>query len=178
MPNGEGKATFVRLGATFAKAARSRRGIAGIVVGLAGAGFAISSAFVGPSANAKGAVAAVPASVVPRLDEIALRVAAATGDKRPVWITAVMTTHGKALESATPGDIEPAGNGVTVYLVTMRGNFVDYDAPTPRGASAPTGHYLSIVINARSFLVTDLGLSDRPPVVSPASLGPVRYLLP
>ncbi len=168
----------MRLGTTFAKAARSPRGIAGILVGLAGAGFAISSAFVGPSANAKGAVAAIPASVVPRLDAIAVRVAAATGDKRPAWITAVMTTHGKALESATPGDFEWAGNGVTVYLVTMKGTFVDYDASIPYGASAPTGHYLSIVINARSFIVTDLGLSNRPPPVSPASLGPVRYLRP
>ncbi len=176
--NSEGEATFVRLGTTFGKAARSRRGIAGIVVGLAGAGFAISAAFVGPSANAKGAVATIPASVIPRLDDIAIRVATATGDRRPVWITAVMTTHGKALESATPGDTEPAGNGVTVYLITMKGNFVDDDASVPAGAAAPTGRYLSIVINARSFIVTDFGLSDRPPAVSPASLGAVRYLRP
>jgi hypothetical protein len=176
MRNGEGRATFVRLGTTFAKAARSRRGIAGIAVGLAGAGFAISSAFVGPSANAKGVVAAVPASVIARLDAIAIRVATENGDPRPAWITAVVTTHGKALESATPGDTEPTGNGATVYLITMKGNFTDDLAPVPSGAAAATGHYLSIVINARLSMITDFGLSDRPPAVSPASLGPVRYL--
>jgi hypothetical protein len=166
----------VRLGTTFGKAARSPRGIAGIVVGLAGAGFAISSAFVGPSASAKGAVAEVPVSLIPRLDEIAIGVAQSNGDPRPAWINVVVTTHGKALESATPGDTEPTGNGATVYLITMKGTFTDDLASIPYGASAPTGHYLSIVINAQSFMVTDFGLSDRPPAVSPASLGPVRYL--
>jgi hypothetical protein len=175
---GESEANLVRLGTTFGKAARSRRGIAGIVVGLAGAGLAISSAFVGPSANAKGAVATVPASVTPRLDAIALSVARANGDRRPAWITAVVTTHGRALESATPGDTEPTGNGAAVYLVTMKGTFTDKLAPTPSGAAAPTGDYLSIVISAKSFMVTDFGLSDHPPAVSPASLGSVRYLRP
>jgi hypothetical protein len=177
-PKSEGEAKFVRLGTTFGKAARSPRGIAGIVVGLAGAGFAISAAFVGPSASAKGAVAAVPDSVIARLDAIALRVAQSNGDPTPAWITAVVTTHGKALESATPGDTEPTGNGATVYLVTMKGKFTDDLAPTPYGASAPTGRYLSVVISAKTFAVTDFGLSDRPPPVSPASLGPVRYLRP
>jgi hypothetical protein len=168
----------VRLGTTFGKAARSPRGVAGIVVGLAGAGFAISAAFVGPSASAKGAVAAVPASAIPRLDAIALRAARLNGDPRPAWITAVVTTHGKALESATPGDTEPTGNAATVYLITMKGSFTAYDASTPPGVAAPTGHYLSLVVNARSFAVTDTGLSPHPPSVSPASLGPVRYLRP
>jgi hypothetical protein len=166
----------VRHGGTFGKAARSPRGIAGIVVGLAGAGLAISSAFVGPSANAKGAVAAIPASVAARLDAIAARVARLNGDPQPAWITAVVTTHGKALESATPGDTEPTGNGATVYLITMKGTFTDYLASVPSGAALPTGRYLSIVINAQSFMITDYGLSPNPPAVPPSSLGPVRYL--
>jgi hypothetical protein len=169
----------VRFGTTtFGKAARSPRGIAGIVVGLTGAGFAISAAFVGPAASAKGAVAAVPASAVSRLDAIAIRTARLNGDPRPAWITAVVTTHGKALESATPGDTEPTGNGTTVYLVTMKGTFTDNLAPGPSGSAAPRGRYLSIVINARSFAVTDFGLSERAPAVSPGSLGPVRNLRP
>jgi hypothetical protein len=172
----EGEANFVRLGTTWGKAARSPRGIAGIVVGLAGAGFAISSAFVGPSASAKGAVVAVPASVVSRLDALAIRVATANGDPRPTWITAVVTTHGKALKSATPGDSEPTGNGVAVYLVTMKGTFTDDLASGPSGSAAPRGDYLSIVINAKTLAVTDFGLSEHAPAVTPASLGPVRYL--
>jgi hypothetical protein len=166
----------VRLDTGFGKAARSPRGVAGIIVGLAGAGLAISAAFVGPSAAARGAVAAVPASAVPRLEAIAERAAAVNGDRSPAWITVVVTTHGKALESATPGDTEPAGNAVGVYLITMKGHFTAADAPRPSGAAAPTGRYLSLVVDARSFAVTDFGISPRPPSVSPASLGPVRYL--
>jgi hypothetical protein len=177
-PESEGEAGFVRLGTTWGKAARSHRGIAGIVVGLTGAGFAISAAFVGPSASAKGAVVAVPASMVSRLDALAIQVATANGDPRPAWITAVVTTHGKALESATPGDTEPTGNGVAVYLITMKGTFTDDQASRPSGSAAPRGHYLSIVINAKSLAVTDFGLSQRAPAVTPASLGPVRYLQP
>ena len=82
----------------------------------------------------------------------------------------------KALESATPGDTEPAGNGAAVYLITMKGTFTDYGASVPSGAALPTGRYLSLVVMARSFEVTDFGLSARPPPVPPASLGPVRYL--
>jgi len=88
----------------------------------------------------------------------------------------VLTTHQKALTSATPGDTVPGSGGVRVYLLTMVGHFTARGVSVPAGAAAPTGRYLSIVVDARTFRVMDLGLSHRPPPVSPATLGPLTYL--
>ncbi|HUB37918.1 MAG TPA: hypothetical protein VMA72_03600 [Streptosporangiaceae bacterium] len=118
----------------------------------------------------------VPATAVRTLTAIAARVAKATGDKAPVWESAVVTTHKKALTSATAGDTEPVGQETIVYLVTMKGHFVAEDFSGPAGSRAPTGTYLSIVINARTFESLDLGLSAKPPPVPPGSFGPVTYL--
>jgi hypothetical protein len=118
----------------------------------------------------------VPAPAIARLTAIGGRAASANGDPAPLWMTAVLTTHAKALTSATPGDFVPGDGDVPVFLVTMRGNFVASAASRPAGAAAPTGRYLSIVVDARTFQVLDSGLSPSPPPVSPASLGPVTYL--
>jgi hypothetical protein len=120
--------------------------------------------------------APVPASAVSRLTVLASAAAKANGDSSPQWVTAVLTTHAKALTSATPGDIVPGTGGVRVYLVTMRGHFTAYGSSPPSGAALPTGEYLSIVVDARTFQVLDFGLSGTPPPVPPASLGPVTYL--
>lgn len=169
----------MELGTTFGRAARSRRGVAGIIVGLAGIGLAISSAFVGPSAGATGAVArglAVSAKAVSRLDSIAASFIREDGGVRPDWVTAVLTTRARARESATAGDTESAEMGSKVYLITMKGSFTGSEASGPPGGAAPAGSYLSVVVNARSFAVLSWGLSPHAPPVSPASLGPVRYL--
>ncbi len=169
----------MELGTTFGRAARSRRGVAGIVVGLAGIGLAISSAFVGPPAGATGAVArglAVSARAVSRLDSIAASFIRQDGGVRPAWITAVLTTRARALESATAADTDPNQMGAKVYLITMKGSFTGYEASGPPGAAPPTGSYLSVLVNARSFAVLGWDLSPHAPPISPASLGPVRYL--
>jgi hypothetical protein len=118
----------------------------------------------------------VPASAVPRLTAIAASVARSDGDPAPSQVTAVLTTHAKALTSATPGDLVPGSGGVRVFLLTMQGRFTATDATRPPGSKAPTGRYLSLVVDAANFQVTDFGLSPKPPPVSPASLGPVTYL--
>lgn len=118
----------------------------------------------------------VPASALRTLRAIVARVAKVNGDKAPVWVSVVVTTHEKALTSATPGDTESAGQKTIVYLVTMKGHFVANDVPTPSGAHAPTGTYLSIVLNAKTFESLDFGLSPKPPPVAPATLGPVTHL--
>jgi hypothetical protein len=169
----------MRLGTAFSRAARTRRGIAGLLVGAAAVGLGIYAAFAGQPAQAGDGSApglAVTAAAATRLNSIAAGFARENGDARPAWIDAVTTTHGKALESATPGDTEPLGNRTTVYLITMKGHFTGYGASVPAGARLPTGTYLSIVVNARTFMVTDWGLSPHAPPVAPASLGPVRYL--
>lgn len=119
----------------------------------------------------------VPASAVPRLTAIAASVARSDGDPTPSQVTAVLTTHAKALTSATPGDLVPGSGGVRVFLLTMQGRFTATDATGPPGSRAPTGRYLSLVVDAANFQVTDFGLSPKPPPVSPASLGPVTYLI-
>src|SRR5215475_12992676 len=161
------------------KAARTRRAAAGMVIGVAAVGLGIYAGFAGQPARAGNAAApglVVPASAADRLDAIARGFATANGDARPLSISAVTTTHARALTSATPGDAEPASGGLVVYLITMHGHFTGNMAAVPPGAKAPTGAYLSIVINARTFKIMDWGLSPGAPRVSPASLGPVRGL--
>jgi hypothetical protein len=169
----------VKLGTTFNRAARSRRGVAGILVGLAGVSLALSAALAGTAASAGGAAVpglAVPAAAVPRLNAIAASFARENGGSRPDWVSAVITTHAKALDSATPGDQERAEAGTIVYLITMKGSFKAYGASVPPGAPIPTGTYLSVVVSSRTFAIMDWGLSPKAPPVSPASLGPVTRL--
>ena len=118
----------------------------------------------------------VPASAIARLTAVAHRAATLNGDPTPAWITAVATTHARALTSATPGDFEPGSARTRVYLITMRGHFIARLASVPAGGKTPTGRYLSLVIDARTFAGLDMGLSHRPPPVPPSSLGPVTYL--
>jgi hypothetical protein len=129
----------------------------------------MSEAFAGPVPGSP-----VPASVIERLTLIADNIVQATGGVAPEWVSVVVTTHGRALASATPGDWVPGDMQAIVYLMTMEGQFVHWRRP-PRRA-APTGTYLSIVLNAETLKRMDLGLSRNPPPVAPASLGPVTYL--
>jgi hypothetical protein len=92
------------------------------------------------------------------------------------WASAVVTTRAKALTSATPGDLVPNDEKTIVYLVTVKGHFVARAASVPPGAHAPTGSYMSMVINAKTFAGLDFGLSPKPPPVAPARFGPVTYL--
>lgn len=96
----------------LARAAAALACVLAVMSGLAAAGCA------GPPA---GAGSPVPAPVISRLTLIGSRAAKADGDTAPLWMTAVLTTHAKALTSATPGDFVPGTEGVPVFLVTMRG---------------------------------------------------------
>ena len=117
----------------------------------------------------------VPASAVHRLTAIADRAVTLNGGHPVAWATAVVTTHAKALTSATPGDTTPGAKAI-VYLVTIKGRFVCGLCSGPPGSHAPTGTYLSLVIDARTFAGTDSGLGPKPPPVPPARFGPVTYL--
>jgi hypothetical protein len=142
--------------------------------GAAALASALAAAGCGSAPFAAGGM--VPGGVTGRLTAIAHRAAAINGDPHPVWITAVLTTRAKALTSATPGDLVPGSARVKVFLITMRGDFTANAVSTPSGAKAPTGRYLSLVIDARTFEGLDFGLSPKPPPVPPASLGPMTYL--
>ncbi|HET7016136.1 MAG TPA: hypothetical protein VFI65_19600 [Streptosporangiaceae bacterium] len=117
----------------------------------------------------------VPGAAVRRLTAIASRAVKLNGGHPVAWATAVVTTHAKALTSAAPGDTTPGGKAI-VYLVTIKGHFVCNLCSYPSGAHAPTGTYMSIVIDAKKFEGTDSGISNKPPPVSPATFGPVTHL--
>jgi hypothetical protein len=68
---------------------------------------------------------------------------------------------------------------VTVYLLTMKGRFLALPVSSPlRPGEGPlTGSYLSVVVDAETFQIIDLGLGTEPPPAASASLGPVTYLM-
>jgi hypothetical protein len=154
-----------------------RRVPAPAITGLACVVALVSGLLATGSAGPAGAMGRpVPASAIGQLTKIASRAARLNGDAHPAWVTVVATTHALALTSATPGDFVPGTEGVRVYLLTMQGHFTDNAASGPSGSKAPTGSYLSIVLNAGNFYGMDFGLSNTPPPVAPDSLGPVTYL--
>lgn len=137
-----------------------------VLVGLAGAAAMVSVlAAAGWGAAPAATGAPVPAQAIGWLTAMAHRAATINGDPAPAWITAVLTTRAKALTSATPGDSVPGSALVKVFLITMRGHFTARNATGPPGAKAPTGRYLSLVIDAKTFQ----GLDYRPQSHPPAS---------
>jgi hypothetical protein len=71
----------------------------------------------------------------------------------------------------------PGAGGVPVYLVTIRGQFACHACTGPAGAKAPSGTYISLVVDAKTLTVLDFGLSPNMPPVAPATPGPVTYLI-
>ena len=118
----------------------------------------------------------VPAAAVHRLTAMVDRAVTVNDGRAVAWASAVVTTHAKALTSATPGDFVPNDEKTVVYLVTVKGHFVARATSVPPGAHAPTGTYMSLVINAKTFAGLDFGLGTKLPPVAPASFGPVTYL--
>lgn len=116
----------------------------------------------------------VPAPAVKKLTAEADYLVKHEGDIRPTWAKAVMTTHQQALRSCTPGDTTP-GNP-TVYLVVLKGHFVDYAAPRPPGAPPPKGTYVCFDVLARSFQLSDYGIGYNPPAIPLGKLGRVTRL--
>ena len=116
--------------------------------------------------------AVIPADALARVKAIAKHAARTTGDWAPAQVTVVATTHAGAARSATSEALltDP------VYLVTMRGHFTGDGFSPASSVALPTGTHLSFVVDARSFRVMDVSLSDQAPTVPPASLGPLTSL--
>lgn len=148
----------------------------GVSVAGVAAAFATTPMVSASSAATRTALPAVPAVAAQRLGTIMETVAKMSGDARPAWIEAVMTTRDKALQIATPGDTIPRSIGQTVYLTVMKGNFTLQDAPVPTKAHAPTGHYLAITFHPGTFQIMDLGLHNQAPRIPLRTLGPVSTL--
>ncbi len=77
------------------------------------------------------------------------------------------TTRKRATDVIGQGQ-EPAGAAAevsawyrgSVYLVSFQGNYVAHDAPVPPQAEAPTGHYLTLIVDAYSGKITGYELSE------------------
>jgi hypothetical protein len=145
-----------------------------VLAAAAAMAFVLSAA--GCTKTSGSAGASIPASVIGRLTAIARRAATANSDPAPEWITAVRTTHAKALTVATPGDTVPGPGNTAVFLITMRGHFTANNVSRPPGAKAPKGQYLSLVLDAGTFQELDFGLGPKPPSAALASLGHLTYL--
>ena len=101
-----------------------------------------------------------------QLRAVAARVAALNGDPHPTKATAVRSTRKAAVTASSGADVDTDQSS---YLIVLHGHFVGYAAKLPRGAPLPRGSVLTIVVDASTDLVTDWGISDRPPDTS--SLG-------
>jgi hypothetical protein len=126
---------------------------------------------------------AIPADVVPRLTEVAARLAAGHADPQPTSAVAVATTRNKALEAIAwygPETIPGEPGAVPVYAVVMTGRFESYRVkprPPSRDRQPPlVGSHLTLVVEAATLEVRDLGISDRGPAEPLSRLGPVTQL--
>jgi len=101
------------------------------------------------------------------LREVALRVAAETGDPHPtggrVWAStrarANMLLSGDRVDTDQP-----------TYMLVVEGDFVADNAPGPAGAPAPTGSVLTLVLDPSIGGVLDFGVLNSVPDLT--ALGP------
>jgi hypothetical protein len=103
-----------------------------------------------------------------RIVEIALRAAAAAGDRTPTLIQHSEGTRQRA-NAVASGDRVPGKRWS--YLIAERGSFVLNHVSVPPGARAPRGSVLTLVVDAATATVGDLGVSNRYPDL--AALGAV-----
>lgn len=104
-----------------------------------------------------------------RILHIAERAAAQARDPSPVLIQHSAGTRDRA-NLVDSGEIVPGRQWS--YLIAERGHFVFENATRPAGAPAPRGTVLTLIVNASTGEVTDVGLSNRYPHLS--RLGPVH----
>jgi len=121
----------------------------------------------------------IPHDVVPRLTEVAARLAADHADPQPTSVAAVTTTRAKASEVVMgyrsrplPGELgaEP------VYVIAMSGRFESLRGGPPSTRFPPTGPYLTVVVEAATLELRLAGVGDRDPHARLSRLGPVTRL--
>ncbi|MBV9949620.1 MAG: hypothetical protein JOZ69_22455 [Myxococcales bacterium] len=103
---------------------------------------------------------------------MALQASSADGVPSPK-IEAVASADHQAAEKVVSGDI--VNDHVAVYVVEVTGGtFTENGASIPPGASVPTGSALTLTVDAQSFRLLDVGLTDRAPDLT--ALGPAVSL--
>lgn len=103
-----------------------------------------------------------------RILALAERAASNSGDPRPTLIQHAAGTRFSAVRISS-GDLVFEWDWS--YLIAIRGHFTATGASIPPGAKPPTGSVITLVVDARTGLVTDFGISNRYPPL--AKLGPV-----
>jgi hypothetical protein len=118
----------------------------------------------------------VPAGVIPRLTEVAAKLAAGHEDPRPKSVTAVATTRAKALHVVFGYGPNPGGDDIPVYVVAMTGWFASYRSGLSRDPLPRTGPYLTVIIDAQTLESSDVTMGDTGPRAPLSRLGPVTRL--
>lgn len=135
---------------------------------------ALAVAFGGAAPSARGEVSVVSGQATAITDGqavgLARAVAAQDGENAPSAIEMVRSTHALALRYVDPGETTTADDGNVVVLV-LHGHFTASQGPHPPGAAPPSGSVMTLVLDAASGQLRDLGLVDAAP--SLAALGPV-----
>jgi hypothetical protein len=107
------------------------------------------------------------------LKQMALQRATQMGDAAPTAVSYVASTRLAAVK-AVSGAILTAETDRPVYVIEEDGDFVDSMAFQPPGTPAPTGTHLTLVVDATTLEVLDMGLTTTAPPLS--KLGAVSPL--
>lgn len=137
-------------------------------VGATLAGGAAGAGSAQPAGAAPAAARVHPTLSEQLIKRIALEAAARSEDRHPSLIQHAAGTRAHANRIAS-GAIIPVYNWC--YLIAVRGRFVAKDAMYPSGAKPPRGTVLTLVVDARTGMTMDAGISDQYPDL--AKLGPV-----
>ena len=98
------------------------------------------------------------------LRERALQIARNDQDPNPVWAGwGRMTTRQAATAVGLTGNDPSVDDKTMVYLVAVRGRFVDENAFPPAGGEAPRGGWVTFTVDADTGQVRDYGIGDAPP---------------
>ena len=94
------------------------------------------------------------------VDQFAVNASLRYGDTSPSSVSWV-TTNRQAANSLLGAELPDTASGVPVYLLEVKGQFTDFNAKVPRGAKAPTGTILTLVIRQSDGEVVDSGVQDQ-----------------
>lgn len=124
-----------------------------------------SSAYDGGSYHPQIVSAASPSSLSrSQLTQTALAEAAAMGDAQPTSVVSVPTTRERANLLASG---ELAGRDSPAFLIVVQGSFRVPDVLAPAGSSGSAqGDVLTLVVDASTGEITDVGVQDDLPDVS------------
>jgi hypothetical protein len=125
-----------------------------------------------PSTPLTKGTAPIPASAIDRLAALSIELASESADSAPKAAWAVFTARQDANLLASDAYVN---SNQPVYLVQIEGRFTAFDASRPAGAQAPTGRFLTYVVDAATWLVVDSGVDDQS--IDLSVLGPVTTLM-